>query len=202
MDMWPAYINATTAALSQAQDKIVFDRFHIMQHVLGARDLVRRKENKQLRADGDDRLLRTKYLWLRSVENLTDAAIERFGDLRETTLKTARAWALKENLRILWDFPRQVWAPSFFRRWYFRATYSRLQPMIEVARTIERHLHNVLTYDVHPITNAVAEGLNSKIATVQKRACGFRNRDHFKTAIYFDRGGLNLYPSAVTLGKA
>jgi transposase len=26
-------------------------------------------------------------------------------------------------------------------------------------------------------------------------ACGFRNREHFRTAIYFHCGGLELYPS-------
>jgi transposase len=201
MDMWQPYINATLAAVPGAQNKIVFDRFHIMQHVTHALDLVRRRESKALRSEGDERLLRTRYLWLRSAENLTDAAIERFGDLRASTLKTARAWAIKENVRILWDFERQSWAEKFFRRWYFWATHSRLPPMIEVARMIKRHLHNVLTYYVHPVTNAVAESLNSKIAGIQKRACGFRNRDHFKIAIYFHCGGLNLYPSALTPGK-
>ena len=66
---------------------------------------------------------------------------------------------------------------------------------------IRRHLHNVLTYFEHRVTNAVAEGLNSKIATIQKRACGFRNRDHFKIAVYFHCGGLSLYPSPLTPGK-
>jgi transposase len=67
--------------------------------------------------------------------------------------------------------------------------------MIEIARMIERHLQNVLTYFTHRITNAVAEGQNSKIATVQKRPCGFRNRENFKIAIYFHSGGLNLFPA-------
>jgi transposase len=52
--------------------------------------------------------------------------------------------------------------------------------MIEKAKLIARHLPNILTYFTHRITNAVAEGLNSKIATVQKRACGFRNRGPFQ----------------------
>jgi transposase len=202
MDMWQPYINATVAALPDAGDKIVFDRFHIMKHVNHALDMVRKRENKSLREDGDERLLRTKYLWLRAMEKLTDEAIERFGDLRDSTLKTARAWAMKENVRILWDFERQDWAEKFFKRWYFWATHSRLRPMIDVAKMIKRHLHNVMTYYVHPVTNAVAEGLNSKIASIQKRACGFRNRDHFKIAVYFHCGGLNLYPSVLTPGKA
>ena len=73
--------------------------------------------------------------------------------------------------------------------------------MIDAAKLIARHLPNVLTYFKHRITNAVAEGLNSKIATIQKRACGFRNRDNFKIAVYFHCGGLNLYPAPVTHGK-
>jgi transposase len=67
--------------------------------------------------------------------------------------------------------------------------------------TPSRHLPNILTYFTHRITNAVAEGLNSKIATIQKRACGFRNRDNFKTAIYFHCGGLDLYPASATHKK-
>ncbi|MBI5678301.1 MAG: transposase, partial [Planctomycetes bacterium] len=51
-----------------------------------------------------------------------------------------------------------------------------------------------LTYCRHHITNAVAEGLNSKIMSIKSRACGYRNKEHFKTAIYFFCGGLDLYP--------
>jgi transposase len=201
MDMWEPYLKATAAAVPGAKDKIVLDRFHIMQHVLRALDLVRRAENCELRADGDATLVRTKYLWLRSQENLTADAADHFSALRAQTLKTARAWALKESLRDLWHFHVRGWALRFWKRWYFWATHSRLPPMIEAARTINRHLQNVLTYFAHPITNSVAEGLNSKIGTIQKRACGFRNRDHFKIAVYFHCGGLNLYPSAATPGK-
>ena len=67
--------------------------------------------------------------------------------------------------------------------------------MKEVAHLIKRHLPNVLTYIMHPITNAVSEGLNSKIQTIKKRAYGFRNKERFKTAIDFQCGGKNLYPA-------
>ena len=43
----------------------------------------------------------------------------------------------------------------------------------------------------------VAEGLNSKIQTIKKRAYGFRNPSNFKLAIYFHCGGLDLYPTHV-----
>ena len=51
-----------------------------------------------------------------------------------------------------------------------------------------------MTYFKHRISNATAEGLNSKIQMVKEMACGFRNREHYRIAIYFHCGGLDLYP--------
>src|SRR2546422_11189398 len=74
------------------------------------------------------------------------------------------------------------------------AVARQLQPMIEKARMLKTHLPNILTYLRHRITNATAEGLNSKIQWIRYTARGFRNRENFKTAIYFHCGGLDLYP--------
>lgn len=201
LDMWPAYINACQMHVPQAEGKMVFDRFHIMQHVGQGVDRVRKQEHKELLQQGDATLSRSKYLWLYSAENMPAAAQARFEQIRHGNLKTARAWAMKESLREMWSYTSAGWARRFWDRWYFWATHSRLAPMIEKAKLIARHLPNILTYFTHRITNAVAEGLNSKIATVQKRACGFRNRDHFKIAVYFHCGGLDLYPASVTHRK-
>lgn len=198
LDMWPAYIGACRRHVPDADSKMVFDRFHIMRHVLDAVDKVRKQEHKTLLRAGDARLSRSKYLWLTNPQNMTDKARAHFADLKAAELKTARAWAIKESLRALWDYQSEIWARKFWKRWYFWATHSRLKPIIEAAKLILRHLTNVMTYFTHRITNAVAEGMNSKIATVQKRACGFRNPEHFKTAVYFHCGGLNLYHAALT----
>lgn len=201
LDMWPAYINACQAHVPQAEHKMVFDRFHIMRHVLEAVDKVRKHEHRELLEDGDTTLSKSKYLWLYGAENVPERSREHFEQIRTRELKTARAWALKESLRQFWDYHSLNWATRFWKRWYFWASHSRLAPMIAAAKLIARHLPNVLTYFTHRVTNAVAEGLNSKIATVQKRACGYRNRDHFKIAVYFHCGGLNLYPARATHSK-
>jgi len=60
---------------------------------------------------------------------------------------------------------------------------------------LQRHLPNGMTFFAHRLTNAVTEGLNSKIQTIKKMAYGFRNREHFKAVIYFHCGGLDLYPA-------
>ena len=92
-----------------------------------------------------------------------------------------------------------AWTLAFaasFAAWYFWATHSRLTPIIEAARTLKRHLPNLLTYFKHGITKATTEGINSKIQTLKLMACGYRNREHYKTAIFFLCGGLDLYPRA------
>jgi len=39
--------------------------------------------------------------------------------------------------------------------------------------TLKRHLAGVLRFVRHPITNGVAEGLNSKIMSIKRKAGGF-----------------------------
>lgn len=197
MDMWEPYQTSVHTHVPKASEKIVFDRFHIMQHMGRAVDAVRKQEHRQLRAAGDDTLVGSKYLWLYSYENLPDKQQERFAALRSLDLKTGRAWAIKENLRQLWSSSSRVEAEEHWKRWFFWATHSRLAPVVKAARTIYRHIDNILTYFEHRITNAVSEGLNSKIQTIKKQAYGFRNKENFKTAIYFHCGGLDLYPASL-----
>ena len=168
MDMWEPYISSTVAHVPGGREKIVFDRFHIMQHMNGAVDTVRKQENRLLLEKDIDVLAGTKYLWLFAEENVPEKMIEHFEFVRALNLKTGRAWAIKEALRELWDYQRKGWAKLYWRQWYFWATHSRLQPVKDVARMIRSHLENVLTYFDHRITNAVSEGLNSKIQTVKK----------------------------------
>ena len=198
MDMWEPYVQSVQTHVPQAERKIVFDVFHILQHMNTAVDKVRRAEHRLLRAQGDDTLTGSKYVWLYGEENVPDHHQERFTELTRRRsrkpLKTARAWSLKESLRDLWRCRSRVAAEEQWRFWYGWATRARLQPILEVARMIKRHLPNVLTYFRHRITNAMSEGIASKIQALKKMANGFRNRDNFKTAIYFHCGGLDLYP--------
>jgi transposase len=65
MDMWDPYVASVREHLPLSESKIVFDKFHIAQHLAKAVDQVRRRENKLLKQAGDERLVGSKYLWLR-----------------------------------------------------------------------------------------------------------------------------------------
>jgi transposase len=194
MDMWDPYVASTQEHLDDADSKIVFDKFHIAKHLGEAVDQVRRQENKQLRSEGDDRLVGTKYDWLRHPASFASDAWKKFKSLRESTLKTARAWALKETAMTLFSYRYTAAARSFFQRWYGWASRCRLKPMIEVGRMLKRRLENILTFVKHRVTNAASESLNAKIQWVKYTARGFRNQKNFITAIYFHCGGLDLAP--------
>lgn len=194
IDMCEAYEQSIRQHVPDADKKIVYDKFHIAKHLGEAVDRVRRQENKQLRSQGDERLVGTKYQWLRNPDTMTDYQWREFGDLRRSKLKTARAWALKEQAMVLWDYRYEAAARKHFGWWYRWATHSRLKPMIEKAKMLKSRLKNVLTYLTHPITNAMSESINSKIQWVKYTARGFRNFNNFATAIYFHCGGLDLVP--------
>lgn len=195
MDMWDPFFNSVKKNVPDAEEKIVFDKFHIMQHVGEAVDKVRRVEHKQLSEEGNNILAKSKYIWLYRQENLPEWHEDRFKELQAANLKTGVAWAMKECLVDFFNFKSKAYAKKYFDKWFWWATHSKLKPMAKVAHMIKRHLSNVLTFFTHRITNAVCEGLNSKIQTIKKMAYGFRNMEHLKTAIYFHCGGLSLYPA-------
>jgi transposase len=66
--------------------------------------------------------------------------------------------------------------------------------MAAVAKPIQRHLPNLLTYLPHRLTNTGLLGVNAVIQWGKKTARGFRYAEHFKPAIYDHCGGLDLNP--------
>jgi transposase len=194
MDMWQPYVQATLEHLPGAAEKIVFDRFHIMKQMNQAVDRVRLAEHRQLSSRGSDLLKGSKHWWLYAQENLPERYRADFNELRQRNLRTSRAWAIKETLRKLWDYRSGAWARKFFGQWFGWAKRSKLKPVKSVADMIQSRLNNVLSFCRLQVTNGVAEGINSKIMTIKRKCCGFRNLENFKTAIYFHCGGLDLYP--------
>jgi transposase len=194
VDMWDAYLNSIRKHLPEADQKIVFDKFHIAQHLTDAVDRVRRKEHKELRAAGDNRLKGTRFQWLRNPSNMPQKEKLEFSALRQAHLKSARAWALKQSAMELFTYKSETWARKHFKWWHGWSVRSRLEPMIKVAGMLKRRFENIITYLQHPITNAASESINAKIQWVKYTARGFRNKRNFVNAIYFHAGGLDLDP--------
>lgn len=198
MDMWEGYIRPTLSHVPDAERKIAFDKFHIAQHLGGAVDRVRRSEHKELSARGDATLTKTKYLWLRNPDLMSEESASRLKPLRESPLRTAKAWYYKEWAMRLWHYRTLGWAERGWMAWYRSAIHTRLEPVKKVARMVKSHLYGIVNAVVAGVTNASAEGLNSGIQRIKAQARGFRNRERFRRAIYFHFGKLDLYPAGVT----
>src|ERR1700676_5763956 len=175
MDVWDPYVTSTLNHVPEAQSKIVFDKFHIAKHLSEAVDQVRRRENKQLRAQGDDRLAGTRYDWLRHPAGMAPEDRKQFAALRDSNLKTARAWALKEAMMAFFEYLYERPARKHYRWWHNWAVRSRLKPMIEKARMIQRRFANIITYLRLRITNAGSESIHSKIQRSEEHTSGLQS---------------------------
>jgi transposase len=192
MDMWVAFM--TSAQNNAPQAEIVHDKFHISKYLGDAVDKVRRAEHKALKLEGDETLTGSRQLWLYNMENLDDERYARLNELQQQDLKTARAWAIKENFRWFWDYSYAGNAKKFFDRWYGWARRSRLEPIKKVAAMLKNHLDGLLSYFRHQVTNATAEGFNSRIQSIKSAARGFRSFENYRLRILFYCGKLELYP--------
>ena len=196
MDMWEPFIRSTRELVPGAA--VVHDRFHIAAYLGKAVDQVRRAEHKELLAAGDERLKGSRQLWLFNVENVTDARWMEFEKLLKMDLKCAEAWAMKESMRHFWDYRYAGNAKRFFQGWLEWVRQSGQAPMKKVAEMLNKHLPDVLSYFRHRITNAVSEGLNSKIQSIKAMARGFRGFKNYRIRILFFCGKLDMSPSPAT----
>lgn len=194
MDMWDPYIASTKEHVPCAESRIAFDKFHVAKHLGDAVDKVRREEHKALKAMGRDDLTNTRYLWLINPDHMTWNRWVSFRALRESSLKTARAWAIKEAAMCLWNYTSRGWALKAWTGLINWAMRSKLEPVKKVARMLRNYLYGVINAVVMKVSNGALEGINSRIQKLKARACGYRNRQRFRNAIYFHLGGLNLNP--------
>jgi transposase len=171
--------------------------FHLMKMLNKAVDEVRRQEVAMGTGAEKTALKQTRQMWLWGQENLPDRHAARFETLKDSTLKTARAWRLKELWRTFKHCTDLDDAYAFFHKWYVLAIRSKLVPVKKVARTFKAHLDGIVSIFKHGFCNALAEGVNSRIQLLMQKSCGYRNRERLKTDILFHFGGLNMDPLAV-----
>lgn len=141
-DMWANYVDVVKRRAPQAT--LVFDKFHIVRHLLNAVNDVRKMEAAALRATEPELLKRTRYMWLKNPWNLTDKQWPRLQELLNMNLKVVRAYLLKELFRNLWEYKSKAWAKKYLDRWFWWATHSRLKPMRDFAWMLRRHEDGIL----------------------------------------------------------
>jgi len=64
--------------------------------------------------------------------------------------------------------------------------------MITAANTVFNHIDGILQHIRTKKTNAMLEGLNSKLRVITKRAYGFKRFVYLRTMIFLNLGKLNF----------
>jgi len=189
-DMWQNYIDVIHEYCGEAV--IVFDKFHIVRHLMNAIDEVRKMEAKALAEAGCEALKGTKYIWLKNPWNLTERQEIRLSDLLKSNFKIVRAYLLKELFRSLWDYTSKTWAAKYLKRWFWWATHSRLEPLRDFAWMLRRHEEGILAYFDTRIDNGIVEAMNNNAKAISHRARGYRSEITFSLAMIHALGKLQL----------
>jgi transposase len=188
-DMSPAFQAGVEKNFPKA--KIVFDRFHVMKMICEALDSVRRSE-----AGANPVLKLSRFALLKNEANLT--VKQRFKleeiKMKDLELKTARAWRMKVRFQELYQLPGLTAFEAGLKQWLDWVRRSRIVAMIEVGRTIRRHLEGILNWMTFKVSNGILEGLNSKFQAAKAKARGYRTLKTIKTVIYLLSGKLDFTP--------
>jgi transposase len=189
-DMWNPYIDVLRQRVPHAA--LVFDKFHVIRHLLEAVNTVRKNEARELRATHPDLLKGTRYIWLKNPSNLTDQQRQRLGLLERLNLKINRAYLLKESFRTLWAYTHPKRALRFLRQWFWWATHSRLKPLRDFAWMLRRHEQGILAWFKVPIDNGSTEAMNNNAKAVSHRAHGYRTAGAFSLSLLHCLGKLPM----------
>jgi transposase len=185
IDMSPAFIKGVADGLPNAA--VTFDRFHAVKIVNDAVDQVRRAERK-----AHALLKGTRYIWLRNPENLSERQRATLDALPTRTLKTARAYQIRLAFQDLYEQDSPEQAAQHLKRWYFWATHSRLEPVIDAAHTVKRHWDGILRWFDSKIANGLIEGINSLLQAAKAKARGYRSIRNLNAMVYLLAGKLDL----------
>ena len=173
VDMWEPF----RLSLEQwaPQCRIVYDKFHILQHANRAVDEVRRAEF--FRKGGAAReLVKGKQWLLRSRwVNLSTDKKRQLNELFVLNRRLLKAYLLKESLDRLWNYTYEGAMLRYLQSWIDQLRWQRLEPMKKLARTLLDHVEGILNYCKTKVKLGVVEAINGNIKALLRRGRGYRN---------------------------
>ena len=206
IDMSAAYAKGIGTSLPNAQ--ISYDRFHVVALANAAMDAVRRDEMRNAAAEvrkavgvQSPQALR-QLLWgmRKNPVSWTPAQLEAMHWLQRSNLKSARAWRLKQALRMVYQEAgpsncEQV-AHGALKKWLSWARRSRLEPFKRLAVTLKAHLGGVVRGMLDGRSNAYVEAMNGLLQQTKAAARGFRTIENFIAMAYLRMSKLKHLPTS------
>ncbi|MHB1610006.1 MAG: ISL3 family transposase [Acidiferrobacter thiooxydans] len=192
-DMGKPYLNVIARHAPNALN--ILDRYHIAAKMNKAIDEVRAQETRALKslAHGAKVVLtHSRWCLLKRPENLTENQAIKLKDLLSYNLKSIRAYLLKEEFQMFWEYVSPAWAEKFMDQWCKKVMRSRLEPMKKIARMIRVHKPLILNWFAarDEVSLGAVEGLNNKLKASIRTSYGFRTPKAIKIMLYHKLGAL------------
>lgn len=197
MDLGPAFLKSVKAEGHAPQAVVCADPFHLVKLAGDALESVRRDLWQQLRALADPRYAKSfkgaRWALLKNPDTLTDTQALQLKGLKRTGGAVWRAYEMKEQFRAIFagDLTRDD-GGVLLDRWCTRALRSRLAPFVRCAHTMRERRDMILNAIEHGISNARAEGFNTKVRLIIRRAYGFHSADAALALVMLACGPVNL----------
>ena len=137
-DMWKVYLNVIGKVCTNALN--ILDRFQVKGHLTDAVNETRKADMKKLKEEGHEPVLtKSKFIFLKNPENLTDDQTEKLSELLGYNLRVIRAYLMKEDFERFWKYKSAYWAGRFLHDWCVRAMRSKIEPMKKFVKMIRKH---------------------------------------------------------------
>jgi len=181
MDMAKGFINSFRNHCPGI--KIIYDKFHVIRHLLDALNEVRKTEFKKAGQRMKGLLCGKKFILLSKMSNLKGEAREALKGLLAVNRRLYKAHLLKESFEQLWSYSYKGCASKFWQNWKEQLKWSRLKPYKKFATMVDNHLDGILAYCEKKVPLGYIEGTNLKARNIIRRAYGYRDKEYMKLKI-------------------
>jgi len=173
VDMWLPF----TKSIKQwaPNCRIIYDKFHILQHANEAVDEVRRAEFFRKGGPMRDVVKGKRWLLLTRWVNLSNQKRQQLNQLFALNRRVMKAYLLKESLERLWTYYYEGAMLNYLKNWIDQLRWQRLEPFQKLAHMLLDHLDGILNYCRTKVCLGVVEAINGNIKTLFRRGRGYKN---------------------------
>ena len=173
VDMWEPFRLSIEAYAPNC--KIVYDKFHVMQHANDALDEVRRAEFFRKGREGRDVVKGKRWLLLSRWENLSENKRGQLNELFTLNRRIFKAYMLKESLDHLWDYKYPGAMFNHLDKWNGQLKWQRLEAFEKLAMMLYKHGEGIANYCRTKVRFGVVEAVNANIRLLINRGRGYTN---------------------------
>ena len=173
VDMWEPYRLSIEQYAPNC--RIVYDKFHVLQHANRAVDEVRRAEFFRKGGRKRDLVKGKRWLLLTRWVNLSGTKRQELNTLFSMNRRLLKAYLLKESLERLWFYRYEGAMLRYLQKWIDQLRWQRLRPFEKLATMLLDHLDGILNYCRTKVLLGVVEAVNGNIKALLRRGRGYKN---------------------------